>query len=177
MAIFRVIFRFSGYFNLWRLSPKNSLKRFLGFPTWVTMRRHWTTINVRPLRRAPKSCLWSLSSLGSGSIFPPCPSFPLFSWLKRQGMPKSARKRPFVYVFFRVIPYRGEKYINKILPKIPGQSREKFVNQFFLYVFYLFAPIRRFLVFILYVQMDAAGLGNRLLKRHVCRTKLPPKNF
>ena len=30
MAIFRVIFRSSGYFNLWRLSPKNSLKRVLG---------------------------------------------------------------------------------------------------------------------------------------------------
>ena len=37
----------------------------------------------------------------------------------------------FVYVFFRVIPYGGEKHINKIPPKIPGQSREKFV-----YVFY-----------------------------------------
>ena len=32
MAIFRAIFRFSGYFNLWRLSPKNNLKRFLGYP-------------------------------------------------------------------------------------------------------------------------------------------------
>ena len=31
MAIFRVIFRFSGYFNLWRLSPKNNPKRFLGW--------------------------------------------------------------------------------------------------------------------------------------------------
>ena len=31
MAIFRVIFRFSGHFNLWRLSPKNNLKRFLGY--------------------------------------------------------------------------------------------------------------------------------------------------
>ena len=26
LAIFRVIFRFSGYFNLWRISPKNNLK-------------------------------------------------------------------------------------------------------------------------------------------------------
>ena len=31
IVIFRVISRFSGYFNLWRLSPKISLKRFLGF--------------------------------------------------------------------------------------------------------------------------------------------------
>ena len=42
----------------------------------------------------------------------------------------------FVYVFFFpvVIPYGGEKHINKIPPKIPGQSREKFVYVFFLYV-------------------------------------------
>ena len=34
----------------------------------------------------------------------------------------------FVYVFFfRVIPDGGEKNINKIPPKIPGQSRENFV--------------------------------------------------
>ena len=33
--------------------------------------------------------------------------------------------------FFRVIPYGGEKHINKIPPKIPGQSREKFVYVFF----------------------------------------------
>ena len=31
MAIFRVIFPFSGFFNLWRLSPKNNLKRFSGY--------------------------------------------------------------------------------------------------------------------------------------------------
>ena len=42
----------------------------------------------------------------------------------------------FVYVFFRVIPYGGEKHINKIPPKIPGQSREKLVYVFFLYVFF-----------------------------------------
>ena len=34
------------------------------------------------------------------------------------------------YVFFRVIPYGGEKHINKIPPKIPGQSRENFVYVF-----------------------------------------------
>ena len=33
--------------------------------------------------------------------------------------------------FFRVIPYGGEKHINKIPPKIPGQSRENFVYVFF----------------------------------------------
>ena len=38
--------------------------------------------------------------------------------------------------FFRVIPYGGEKHINKIPPKIPGKSREKFVTCFFLYVFF-----------------------------------------
>ena len=38
----------------------------------------------------------------------------------------------FVYVFFRVIPYGGEeKHINKVPPKIPGQSRETFVYVFF----------------------------------------------
>ena len=37
----------------------------------------------------------------------------------------------FVYVFFRVIPYGGEKHINKIPPRIPGQSRENFVYVFF----------------------------------------------
>ena len=40
--------------------------------------------------------------------------------------------------FFRVTPYGDEKHINKIPPKIPGQSRENFVYVFFLYVF--FAP-------------------------------------
>ena len=42
--------------------------------------------------------------------------------------------------FFLVIPYGGEKkHINKIPPKIPGQSRENFVYVFFsLCVF--FAP-------------------------------------
>ena len=30
LATFKVIFRLSGYFNLWRLSPKNNPKRFLG---------------------------------------------------------------------------------------------------------------------------------------------------
>ena len=33
--------------------------------------------------------------------------------------------------FFRVIPYGGEKHINKIPPKIPGLSRENFVYVFF----------------------------------------------
>ena len=33
--------------------------------------------------------------------------------------------------FVRVIPYGGEKHINKIPPKIPGQSRENFVYVFF----------------------------------------------
>ena len=33
----------------------------------------------------------------------------------------------YVFLFFRVIPYGGEKHINKIPPKIPGQSREHFV--------------------------------------------------
>ena len=42
---------------------------------------------------------------------------------------------PFM-CFFRVIPYGGEKHINKIPPKIPGQSRENFVYVFFLYVFF-----------------------------------------
>ena len=37
----------------------------------------------------------------------------------------------FVYVFFRVTPYGGEKRINKIPPKIPGQARENFVYVFF----------------------------------------------
>ena len=32
---------------------------------------------------------------------------------------------------FLVIPYGGEKHINKIPPKIPGQSRENFVYVFF----------------------------------------------
>ena len=32
--------------------------------------------------------------------------------------------------FFRVIPYGGEKHINKIPPKIPGQSRETSVYAF-----------------------------------------------
>ena len=42
--------------------------------------------------------------------------------------------------FFRVIPYGGEKHINKIPPKISGQSREKFVYVlFFLYVFFIFS--------------------------------------
>ena len=37
----------------------------------------------------------------------------------------------FVYVFFfRVISYGGEKHINKIPPKNPGQSRENFVYVF-----------------------------------------------
>ena len=41
--------------------------------------------------------------------------------------------------FFLVIPHGGEKHINKIPPKIPGQSREKFIYVFFsLCVF--FAP-------------------------------------
>ena len=35
-----------------------------------------------------------------------------------------------VYIFFRVIPYGGEKHINKIPPKIPGQSRENVVYVF-----------------------------------------------
>ena len=30
LAIFRVVFRFSGYFNLWRISPKITLKDSLG---------------------------------------------------------------------------------------------------------------------------------------------------
>ena len=34
-------------------------------------------------------------------------------------------------MFFRVIPYGGEKHINKITPQIPGQSRENFVYVFF----------------------------------------------
>ena len=38
--------------------------------------------------------------------------------------------------FFWVIPYGGEKHINKIPPKIPGQSHENFVYVFFLYVFF-----------------------------------------
>ena len=35
------------------------------------------------------------------------------------------------FLFFRIIPYGGEKHINKVPPKIPGQSRENVV-----YVFY-----------------------------------------
>ena len=30
----------------------------------------------------------------------------------------------------------GEKHINKVPPKVPGQSREYFVYVFFLYVFF-----------------------------------------
>ena len=37
--------------------------------------------------------------------------------------------------FFRALPYGGEKHINKVPQKIPGQSRENFVYVFFLYVF------------------------------------------
>ena len=33
--------------------------------------------------------------------------------------------------FFGVIPYGGEKHINKVPPKIPGQSREHFLYVFF----------------------------------------------
>ena len=33
-------------------------------------------------------------------------------------------------LFFRVIPYGGEKHINKVPPKIPGQSRENVVYVF-----------------------------------------------
>ena len=36
----------------------------------------------------------------------------------------------FVYVFFSGHSLGGEKHINKIPPKIPGQSRENFVYVF-----------------------------------------------
>ena len=50
----------------------------------------------------------------------------------------------FVLCFFRVIPYGGEKHVNKIPPKIPGQSRENFVYVFFsLCVFSLPIVVRR----------------------------------
>ena len=39
---FSAISRFSGYFNLWRLSPKISLKRFLGY--WT----HFPTVRKTP---------------------------------------------------------------------------------------------------------------------------------
>ena len=42
-----------------------------------------------------------------------------------------------VCVFF--FPFGGEKHINKVPPKIPGQFRENFVYVFFLHVFF-FAP-------------------------------------
>ena len=39
-------------------------------------------------------------------------------------------------VFFRSFLIGEKKHINKILPKIPGQSRENFVYVFFFYVFF-----------------------------------------
>ena len=45
-------------------------------------------------------------------------------------------KNLFFVFFLRVIPYGGEKHINKIPPKILGQSRDNFVYVFILYVFF-----------------------------------------
>ena len=46
--------------------------------------------------------------------------------------------------FLRVIPYGGRKLINKIPPKIPGQSREHFVYVFFLYLFFSLPNCNRY---------------------------------
>ena len=42
--------------------------------------------------------------------------------------------------FFRVMPYGGEKHINKIPPKSRGQSREHFVYVFFFFFFFFSLP-------------------------------------
>ena len=65
MAIFRVIFRFQGYFNLWRLSPKNNLKRFLGNCCKTTFAAQL------PHNFPRRGQFWKMEKIGEGKRPPP----------------------------------------------------------------------------------------------------------
>ena len=66
----------------------------------------------------------------------------------------------FVYVFFRVIPYGGEKTHKQNSPKIPGQSREIFVYVFVsLCVFS--APYNSLLAIALVILVHYESSGNK----------------
>ena len=85
----------------------------------------------------------SLAECYTISAIPPCNS----------GREKTHKHKPICGIvpglggcqfFFVFIPYGGEKHINKIPPKIPGQSRVNFVYVFFfLYVFFFSLPSNR----------------------------------
>ena len=99
MAIFRVISRFSGYFNLWRLSPKISLTRFLGHQKGVTP-------ICSDLFRFPRflpTCS-DLRSLCSDFLFPLQPLTPPLP--RQPPRPSHPQKLDFGPFWLRLAPFR-----------------------------------------------------------------------